>query len=465
MAKDKNIFVCRECQFEHIKFFPQCKGCKEIDSLDEMAKSTNQNKASGYGKKSGGYAGGSSSKLISYNSISGAEADRYDTQIGEFNRVLGGGLVKGSVTLLAGPPGIGKSTILLQVISILSQKLKTLYVSGEESLQQIKSRGIRLKVDGDKMTFMSETNVFSIVDAAHEFKPDVMIIDSIQTMYSPESTSSPGGATQLKESTSHLTRYAKENNVAVILVGHVTKDGTLAGPKTLEHIIDASLMIEGEDGSRFRILRAIKNRFGAVNEIGVFAMMEDGLKEITNPSKMFLSRGEEKVSGAIVFATREGTRPMLTEIQALVTESFSEYPKRIALGLEMNRISIITALLQKNFKLSISNKDIYMNIVGGMKVTETASDLPVALAIISSQKDVVVPEDFVAFGEIGLSGEIRPVPNGEDRIKESIKQGFKNIIIPRGNKLFHKIEGDYKLIEMTHIRDIMRIVKNFKPND
>jgi DNA repair protein RadA/Sms len=465
MAKDKSVFICRECGFEHNKFFPQCKECKEIDSLDESAKSTNQNKASGYGKKSSGYAGGSTSKLVSYSSIDGAEADRYDTQIGEFNRVLGGGLVKGSVTLLAGPPGIGKSTILLQVISILSQNLKTLYVSGEESLQQIKSRGVRLKVDGEKMTFMSETNVFTIVDEAHGFKPNVMIIDSIQTMYSPESTSSPGGTTQLKESTSHLTRYAKENNVAVILVGHVTKDGTLAGPKTLEHIIDASLMIEGEDGSRFRILRAIKNRFGAVNEIGVFAMMEDGLKEIKNPSKMFLSRGEEKVSGAIVFATREGTRPMLTEIQALVTESFSEYPKRLALGLEMNRISIIIALLQKNFKLSVSNKDIYMNIVGGMKVTETASDLPVALAIVSSQKDVVIPDDYVAFGEIGLSGEIRPVPNGEDRIKESIKQGFKNIIIPKGNRPFNKLEGNYNLIEMTHIRDIMKTVKNFKPNE
>lgn len=465
MAKDKSVFICSECHHEHVKFFPQCKNCKEIDTLDESKASTNQNKASSYGKKSSGYAGGaSSSKLIPYNSIDGAEAARYDTQIGELNRVLGGGLVKGSVTLLAGHPGIGKSTILLQVLGILSQSLKTLYVSGEESLQQIKSRGIRLKVNGDKMTFMSETNVVSIIDAAHEFKPQVVIIDSIQTMYSPDSSSSPGGTTQLKEATSHLTRYAKENNVAFILVGHVTKDGSLAGPKTLEHIIDASLMIEGEDGSRFRILRAIKNRFGAVNEIGVFAMMEDGLKEVSNPSKMFLTRGDEKVSGSIVFATREGTRPMLTEIQALVTESFSEYPKRIALGLEMNRISIITALLQKNFKISISNKDIYMNIVGGMKITEPASDLAVALAIVSSQKDIVIPDDFVAFGEIGLSGEIRPVPNGEDRIKEALKQGFKSVIIPKGNKPLTKIPGAHRIVEMTHIRDIMKIIKGFESN-
>lgn len=462
MGKSKSVYVCSNCQEQFSKWTAKCNSCKEIDTLKEEELVDNKNKAAGYGKRSG-YAGGSSTKLVSYDSIDGSEADRYDTQIGELNRVLGGGLVKGSVTLLSGPPGIGKSTILLQVLGILSQSLKTLYISGEESLQQIKSRGIRLKVDGSKITFMSETNVVTVVDLAHEFKPEVMIVDSIQTMYSPDSSSSPGGTTQLKESTSHLTRYAKENNVAIILVGHVTKDGSLAGPKVLEHIIDASLMIEGEDGSRFRILRATKNRFGAVNEIGVFAMMEDGLKEVTNPSKMFLTRSdEEKVSGSIVFATREGTRPMLTEIQALVTESFSEYPKRLALGLEMNRISIIIALLQKTFKLSVSNKDIYMNIVGGMKVTEPASDLAVALAIVSSQKDLVIPSDYVAFGEIGLSGEIRPVPNGEDRIREAIKQGYHNIVVPKGNKPLKRIPGEYKIFEMTHIRDIFKITKNFE---
>jgi DNA repair protein RadA/Sms len=462
MAKVKTTYVCSECNYNSTNWIGICKQCGEASTMEEQTLSDSSNKAAHYGKSKKGYAGGASGKLLGFKDISGSKESRYDTKIGELNRVLGGGLVKGSVTLLVGNPGIGKSTILLQVMDKLSATLKTLYVSGEESLQQIKSRGERLKVNGDDMTFMSETNIDAIVSTAHDFKPEVMVIDSIQSMYSPESTSSPGGVAQLKESTAHITRYAKENDVAVILVGHVTKDGTLAGPKVLEHIIDASLFIEGEDNSRYRILRAMKNRFGAVNEIGVFAMMEDGLQEVKNPSKMFLSRHSDDISGGIVFVTREGTRPMLTEIQALVIESASEYPKRLALGLEINRISIILALLQKTIKLKTYDRDIYLNIIGGMKVTETASDLPVALSLISSYRDLIIPADVASFGEIGLSGEVRPVPNGEDRIKEAIKHGFKKIIVPYGNAMKKGVPSDVTIIGVKHLNEVLNLMQDFK---
>lgn len=458
----KTVYICSNCGNESPKWQGQCSSCKEWNTLEESQKvdPKKENKASSLGKKSG-YAGGGSSSIINYDDISGGDNIRFDTGIGEFNRVLGGGLVESSVILLSGNPGIGKSTILIQVMAILSKKYKTLYVSGEESLQQIKNRGERLKIDGSSISFLSETNIERIVDTAFDFKPKIIVIDSIQTMYTNESQSSPGGSTQLKETTSHLNRYAKENGVTVILVGHVTKDGSLAGPKVLEHIIDASIMIEGETSSRYRIMRALKNRFGAVNEIGVFAMLETGLKEVTNPSKIFLTTERDSASGCVVFITKEGTRPILTEIQALMTETNSEYAKRVTLGLDNNRISIVLAILNKCLKVKIFNKDLYMNIVGGMKVNETASDLPVAMAIYSSTKNYIIPENVASFGEIGLTGEIRPVQNGEERIKEAIKCGMTEIIIPKGNKT--KISNkNVKIIEIKHINELINIFSNYK---
>lgn len=461
----KTIYICKNCNHEHAKWKGKCDNCKEFNTLEESIKKDikNENKAAKMGQPTSGYAGKQedSGKIKKYDEITGGENIRFNTGINEFNRVLGGGLVEGSVVLLSGDPGIGKSTILLQVMDILSQKTSVLYITGEESLQQIKNRGERLKIHGSNLQFLSETNIENIIDIAFDFKPKIIVIDSIQAMYTNNSQSSPGSSTQLKESASHLNRFAKENNISIIMVGHVTKDGSLAGPKVLEHIIDASIMIEGDSNSRYRLMRATKNRFGSVNEIGVFAMTESGLKEVTNPSKIFLTVSRENVSGCIVFITKEGTRPILTEIQSLITETSSEYPRRLSLGLEQNRISIILAILSKNLKMQVFNKDIYLNIVGGLKITETASDLPVAMALYSSSREIIIPNTVASFGEIGLSGEIRPVQNGEERIREAVKHGYKEIIIPEGNKI-KTVYENVKITPVSHISEIKNICSKYK---
>jgi DNA repair protein RadA/Sms len=465
MAKSTIEFVCSECGHIESRWVGVCPECKEPATMEEQYKNNSDHKAANYGKgadnKRSGYAGNSVfNNIVSYDDIDDSKDDmRYDTNIDEFNRVLGGdGLVKGSVVLLVGDPGIGKSTILLQVLSYVSSTLNVLYVSGEESLKQIKNRSKRLNLDSSKMSFLAETNVERIISNSLDHKPQIMVVDSIQTIYTENSTSMPGGTTQIRESTSHLTRYAKENDVSIIMVGHVTKDGSLAGPKILEHIIDTAIYIEGEQGSKYRIMRPSKNRFGDINEIGIFAMTDKGLKPVTDPSKIFLSKHGEDVPGSSIMVTKEGTRPMLLEIQALVSDTQAERPKRLSIGLEHNRLSLILAILHRYGKFYLANKDVYVNVIGGVKVTETASDLSVAFSVISSFLDIIIPPTTAIFGELGLSGEIRPVPNGEDRVKEAIKHGFKNIVLPTGNKLSFKPNDDVHIHRLSVFSDIKKTI-------
>ncbi|NLL63498.1 MAG: DNA repair protein RadA [Ruminococcaceae bacterium] len=358
---------------------------------------------------------------------------RYKTGLSEFDRVLGGGIVKGSLILLSGDPGIGKSTILLQISEYLGQTLKILYVSGEESSHQIKLRADRLGVNSNNIYIMTETDVEIICDYMEEEKPELVIIDSIQTVMLSELSSSSGSLTQVRESTNFIMRYAKELNIPVILVGHVNKDGNIAGPKVLEHVVDAVLYIEGEKNFSYRILRAVKNRFGSTNEIGVFEMLDTGLKQVENPSMMMLSGRPKNSSGSCVACTMEGTRPILAEVQGLSTITNFGIPRRMSNGFDYNRLNMILAVLEKRAGFEFSNMDVYVNVVGGLKLLEPATDLSVALALVSSIRDVVVPEDILAFGEIGLAGEIRSVSHCEQRIKEAARLGFRKVIIPEDN--------------------------------
>jgi DNA repair protein RadA/Sms len=373
--------------------------------------------------------------------VSTAEDPRHPTGLAELDRVLGGGLVAGSVILLGGDPGIGKSTLLLQTLASLAADHRVLYVTGEESLSQVTLRARRLGVDGQDVRLLAETGVERILDAAAAETPGVLVIDSIQTMMSEEVQSAPGGVAQVRESASRLVRYAKDHDVALFLVGHVTKEGTLAGPRVLEHMVDTVVYFEGDGSSRWRMVRAIKNRFGAVNELGVFAMGDRGLKPVANPSAIFLSRHEEPVAGSIILVTREGTRPLLVEIQALVDESALSNPRRVALGLEQNRLSMLLAVLHRHAGVAMQDQDVYVNAVGGVRIAETAADLAVLGACISSFRDRPLPTDLVVFGEVGLAGEIRPVPNGEERINEAAKHGFTRAIVPRANAPRRAIDG------------------------
>jgi DNA repair protein RadA/Sms len=358
---------------------------------------------------------------------------RFSSGMTEFDRVLGGGLVPGSVILIGGNPGAGKSTLLLQTLCYLAQKIEALYITGEESLQQVALRARRLQLPTDKLQLLSETSVETICATARKHKPKVLVIDSIQVMSLADVTSAPGSVSQVRESAAYLTRFAKETNTVVFLVGHVTKDGSLAGPKVLEHMIDCSIMFESTGDSRFRTLRGIKNRFGAVNELGVFAMMETGLKEVKNPSAIFLSRGKELAAGSLVMVVWEGTRPLLVEIQALVDDSALGNPRRVTVGLDQNRLAMLLAVLHRHGGLQCGDQDVFVNVVGGVKVLETSADLALLLSVVSSFRDQPLPRDLIAFGEVGLSGEIRPVPNGNERLREAAKHGFKRAIVPAAN--------------------------------
>jgi DNA repair protein RadA/Sms len=352
----------------------------------------------------------------------------------EFDRVLGGGLVPGSAILVGGNPGAGKSTLLLQTMCHLATHMEALYITGEESLQQIAMRAKRLKLPTDKLRLMAETNVEAIVAAAQKYKPKVLVVDSIQVVHSDELASAPGGVSQVRECAAYLTRFAKQTGTVLFLVGHVTKDGSLAGPKVLEHIIDCSILLESTDDSRFRTLRGQKNRFGAVNELGVFAMTDEGMRQVKNPSAIFLDRSNEPASGSVVMVVWEGTRPLLVEIQALVDDSQLGNPRRVAVGLEQNRLAMLLAVLHRHGGLQVGDQDVFANVVGGVRIAETGADLAVLLAVLSSFKNTVLPKDLIVFGELGLTGEVRPVANGEQRLSEARKHGFSKAVVPYANR-------------------------------
>ncbi|HJX57318.1 MAG TPA: DNA repair protein RadA, partial [Thiobacillus sp.] len=382
-----------------------------------------------------------SSQVQMLGEVEGAEASRIPTTLGELDRVLGGGLVAGGVVLIGGDPGIGKSTLLLQALAVLSQNLPTLYVSGEESAQQLALRARRLQLPEAHLPVLPEIRLEAILGHLASIKPAIAVIDSIQTVYSETLTSAPGSVAQVRECAAQLTRYAKQSGCAILLVGHVTKEGAIAGPRVLEHIVDTVLYFEGDTGSSFRLVRAIKNRFGAVNEIGVFAMTEKGLKGVSNPSAIFLSHHGAPVPGSCVLVTQEGTRPLLVEIQALVDSSQSPNPRRLSVGLEQNRLAMLLAVLHRHAGIACSDQDVFVNAVGGVKISEPAADLAVLAAIVSSLRSQPLPDKLVMFGEVGLAGEIRPVQRGQERLKEAAKLGFTQAIVPAANQPKQKIPG------------------------
>ena len=436
MAKAKSAFVCTDCGSEYTKWQGQCTDCSAWNTLSEIRLST----ATQRGERLVGYSG-SESAVQTLSSIDLSSLPRQSTGLAEFDRVLGGGLVAGSAILIGGNPGAGKSTVLLQVMCELAKQQTALYVTGEESLQQVAMRANRLALPTDKLQMASETNIEAIIAIAQKLQPRVMVVDSIQVMHTSDLQSAPGGVSQVRECAAYLTRYAKQSNTIIFLVGHVTKDGSLAGPKVLEHMIDCSILLEGSSDSRYRTLRGQKNRFGAVNELGVFAMTEQGLKEVKNPSAIFLSRADEDAPGSVVMVLWEGTRPLLVEIQALVDDTQLNNPRRVAVGLDQNRLSMLLAVLHRHGGLAIGGSDVFVNAVGGVKVLETGVDLALLLAVVSSFRDRCLPRDLVVFGEVGLSGEIRPVPSGQERIQEAAKHGFKKAIVPKANMPKQKIPG------------------------
>lgn len=430
-SKSKSAFVCNDCGAEYSKWQGQCTECGVWNTLSEVRLGpVKGNRAARFD----GYAGGTASAQVqTLAEISLADLPRFSSGAGEFDRVLGGGFVPGSVVLIGGNPGAGKSTLLLQTLCHLAESMPALYITGEESLQQVAMRAQRLGLPADKLQMLSETSVENICATAQKVAPRVMVVDSIQVMHMEDITSAPGSVSQVRESAAYLTRFAKQTGTVLILVGHVTKDGSLAGPKVLEHMIDCSILLEGDNDSRFRTLRGHKNRFGAVNELGVFAMTEQGMREVNNPSAIFLQRAEEISSGSVVMVMWEGTRPLLIEIQALVDDSHLGNPRRVAVGMDQNRLSMLLAVLHRHGGIMVGDQDVFVNVVGGVRVMETSADLAVLLAIVSSFRDRPLPEDLMVFGEVGLSGEIRPVPSGQERLREATKHGFKKAIVPYAN--------------------------------
>jgi DNA repair protein RadA/Sms len=440
MAKPKTAYVCNECGAEHSQWQGQCSACNAWNTLTRISLGTARTPAAAQQSRRSGYAGATSAAVQTLAAINLEELPRIVTGIGELDRVLGGGLVPGSVVLIGGNPGAGKSTLLLQLMCQLSLQLKAMYVTGEESLQQVGMRARRLGLPSEQLLMLAETNVAEITAAAQEQQPKLLVIDSIQVMHSADVASAPGSVSQVRECAAWLIQYAKQTGTAMLFVGHVTKDGTLAGPKVLEHMIDCFLMLDGDD-NRYRTLRGHKNRFGAVNELGIFAMTETGLREVKNPSAIFLARTDEIAAGSLVTVLWEGTRPLLVEIQALVDSSQLGNPRRIAVGLDHNRMAMLLAVLHRHGGLFMADKDVFVNVVGGVKVSETSADLALLLAIVSSFRDRVLPRELVVFGEVGLAGEIRPVPSGQERLQEAAKHGFSRAIVPKANAPRQPIAG------------------------
>lgn len=439
MAKQKiSSYVCNDCGADFNKWQGQCTECGAWNTLTELRLGSSKSSSV---VRHAGFAGAANGSISVLSEIMLDEVPRIITGSVEFDLVLGGGLVPGSCILVGGEPGAGKSTLLLQHLCSLAQNHKSLYVTGEESPQQVAMRASRLELPSDKLQIMAETSVEAICAAAIQYQPKILVVDSIQVMHLDDVASAPGSVSQVRESAAMLIRYAKETNTVLLLVGHVTKDGVIAGPKILEHMIDCSMMLESSNDSHFRTLRCNKNRFGAINELGVFAMTDKGLREVPNPSAIFLQRGDEVASGSLVMVIWEGTRPLLVELQALVDPSHLGNPRRVTVGLDHNRLAMLLAVLHRHGGLMVGDQDVFVNVVGGVKVLETSADLALILAVISSFRDRPLPRDLVVFGEVGLSGEIRPVPNGQERLREAVKHGFKRAVVPAGNAPKKAIHG------------------------
>ena len=454
MAKAKTIFVCSNCGYESAKWLGKCPACNEWNSFYEE-KVANTTSTSG-GKSSVSKERSMPRKL---KEVEGIEMARTSTGIGELDRVLGGGLVKGSLVLVGGEPGIGKSTLILQLCDKVKGEGKVLYVSGEESAEQVKIRADRLNINNDDLLFLGETNIDNIQETIMSVNPKLVIIDSIQTMYSEEITSAAGTVSQVREITSRIMRMCKDNGITTIIIGHVTKDGNIAGPRVLEHMVDTVLYLEGERYFSYRILRSVKNRFGSTNEVGMFEMKNEGMVEIINPSSILISERNDNPAGSVIVASMEGTRPLLVELQALTTPSVFGIPKRTANGIDFNRLAVLIAVVEKRAGINLGGQDVYLNVVSGIKLAEPAVDLGIILACTSSFKNISIPQDVVAIGEVGLTGEVRAVNMIEKRIKESEKLGFKKCIIPESNKKL--LKENYKL-DIIGVRNINEAIKGLQ---
>jgi len=441
-VKVKTGYVCSDCGATYPKWQGHCTACGTWNTVKEVRL--------GAPNRRDGYAG-SNSAVTLLGQVECTEAARFSSGSAEFDRVLGGGFVPGSVILIGGDPGAGKSTILLQSLCHAALEREVLYVSGEESLQQIASRARRLQLPVAGVKMLAETSVERVLEAAAAERPEVMVIDSIQVMHVATQEAAPGGVSQVRESAAALTSYAKTTGLVLIMVGHVTKDQSLAGPMTLSHMVDTQVMLSSTEDARYRLMRTTKNRFGPVNELGVFAMTEGGLREVKNPSAIFLSRTDCAAPGSLISVLWEGTRPLLVEIQSLVVSAQYGTPRRLGIGLDQNRIAMILAVIAKHGGLVLADQDVFVNVVGGIRVLETSADLAVALAVVSSLRNAVLPQDLMVFGEIGLSGEIRPVSNGEARLKEAVKHGFTRAIVPKGNAPKKGVPG----MEVVGVSDLV----------
>ena len=454
MAKAKTAFVCNDCGADFPKWQGQCGECHAWNTLSEIRLSGPASKsATGRSTGRSGYAGTTAS-VQRLEEVAVVDLPRLRSGFDEFDRVLGGGFVPGSSILIGGHPGAGKSTLLLQTLCRLAAQQPALYVTGEESPEQIALRANRLSLPTDQLQLMAETDVDAILASVEALKPRVLVVDSIQVVHSETLTSAPGSVSQVRDCAAQLTRYAKQTGIVLILVGHVTKDGSLAGPKVLEHMIDCSILLEGDHDSRFRTLRGQKNRFGAVNELGIFAMTDAGMREVTNPSAIFLDRSEHIAPGTTVVVVWEGTRPLLVEIQALVDDSSLGNPRRVTVGFEQNRLAMLLAVLHRHGGIQVGDQDVFANVVGGVRVMETSADLALLLAVVSSLRNRPLPRDWVVFGEVGLSGEIRPVASGQERLSEAAKHGFKLAIVPKGNAPKKSISG-LKVVPVSRLSEAL----------
>jgi DNA repair protein RadA/Sms len=454
MAKNKNVHSCQTCGAQYPKWSGQCTSCGEWNTLVEEI--INVTESSGRFK---GYAG-SVPEITNISQVTLQEVERTPSGLKELDRVLGGGLIIGSAVLIGGDPGIGKSTLLLQAVCNLSEHMKVLYVTGEESLQQVAMRARRLGLPEKNLLLLADTQIERILKIAQLEQPRILVVDSIQTMHTDSLQSAPGSVGQVRESAAQLVAYAKQSETTLFLVGHVTKEGTLAGPRVLEHMVDTVLYFEGEQDSRYRVIRAVKNRFGAVNELGIFAMTDKGLREVSNPSAIFLSRYEKPVPGSVIMATQEGTRPLLVEIQALVDISHMANTRRVCVGLEAPRLVMLLAVLHRHAGITTFDQDVFVNAVGGVRITETGADLALLLAVLSSMRNQPLPHDVLVFGEVGLAGEIRPVQAGQERLREAAKHGFKRAIVPAGNAPKNKIGGLEVCAALT-LQEAVEFYKNF----
>jgi DNA repair protein RadA/Sms len=447
MARAKSAYVCSSCGATALKWMGMCPSCGEAGTLSEQA------------AERGVRSSGPAAAPVALARVEARESERLSSGLPELDRVLGGGLVVGQVALIGGDPGIGKSTLLLQSLAALGASRKVVYVSGEESAEQVALRARRLGLDAQGIGLLAEIQLERILGALEGARPEVAVVDSIQTLWSEALQSAPGSVAQVRECAAQLARHAKKTGTALFIIGHVTKEGSIAGPRVLEHIVDTVLYFEGDPNSAFRLVRAIKNRFGAVNELGVFAMTDKGLRAVSNPSALFLQRHEKDVAGSCVLATLEGTRPLLVEIQALVDAAHAPNPRRLSVGLEQNRLAMLLAVLHRHAGIATMDQDVFVNAVGGVRIGEPAADLAVALAIVSSLADRPIPGKVVAFGEIGLAGEVRPAPRGQDRLKEAAKLGFEKALVPKANAPKGKI-ADIEVISVERIDQAVQLLRN-----